>query len=1435
MTLKARMTLGVCLMVTGITAGLSLISLSYFQQQTRESIAAQQLVLVSSIAGDIDAGLLAAQGVLSELAKSVPLDILEDAGRAQSFLDDHAEHKATFDDNMLLFSRAGTLIAETPFVPGRRGMDFSSRPYFKKTIASAKPFISEPFLSSKPPLHPVVELTAPLINASGEVVGVLAASIDLTRPNFLGKLSEAAVGKSEAYAGIDGARRYLLAFLLAVIAFSMGCAWFFMKYLTAPLLRFTGHLGGAEDVTKQKLAEEQILKLQQAVEQIPVSIVITDLEGLIEYVNPKFTRLTGYSYDEAIGQNPKIVNSGGTSAEIYQQLWRDISSGSSWHGEFRNRKKNGELYWEAASISPMKNPAGEITHYLGVKEDITDRKRSEEALKGAKLFTESTLDSITDIFYAFDLNGKFLSWNKTFGRFSGYDDLELASMKPTDFFSGVDIQRIVDSIEKTYREGTSKVEADFILKDGRKVSCEFTASMLKDGTGEIIGFSGTGRDITERKSAEEALRGIQTNLTHAMKLAQLFPWEYDVAGGYFTFSDQYYSLHGTSCELEGGSVMSAGLFTRNFVHPDDAYQICDEIAKAVATTDPDYHTQVQTRIIRRDGEGRNIAVHFAVKKDAAGRTIQVVGANQDITDRVRAEEDRERHRQVAEELVKSEKEFHLLAESMPEIVWIAKDDGWNIYINQQWMDYTGQTPEESCGHGWKKPFHPDDQQMAWDAWQNATLNGALYSIECRLRRADGVYKWWLFRGVPVQDAHGTIQKWFGTCTDIEELKLAEELLIQAKTVADSANRAKSEFLANMSHEIRTPMNGVIGMTELLSDTDLDEEQTEYVQAVKSSSLSLLSVINDILDFSKIEARKLDLESVNFELRESLGNIVHSLAFIASEKGIELSFRVPSDLPDALVGDPGRLRQIIANLVSNAVKFTEAGEVVLSVTCEQETEDEACLHFIVADTGIGIPPEKQQKIFDPFSQADLSTTRKYGGTGLGLTISARLVEMMGGRIWVESTVGKGSSFHFTVRFGLQKGPSVPKIPAEPEFLRDLRVLVVDDNATNRRILEEMLRDWGMRPATADSGRMALQKMAEARQSGDPFHLFLLDAGMPDMDGFELVERIKESQQDAGAAIMMLTSFGLRVDAARCREMGISTYLTKPIRQSALFEALLVALAETPPQPDGFALLTDQSGENLPPLRILLAEDNRVNQRVAIGLLGKRGHAVVVAGNGKEALAAIIEQGEHPFDLVLMDVQMPEMGGLEATALIRAAEKMNGGHLPIIALTAYAMEGDRESYLQAGMDGYVPKPLNIEGLLDEIGKVLKLQAEIVTRELRIEPCAAKGIFDRDAALSRMDGDWDLFSEIVGIFEEESPSQIGEIRDAISSGDPGRLNSAAHTLKGALSNFYARVPIELALKLELLGESGGLAGAWEGISALEDEITQLRRSLAIFVEER
>jgi two-component system sensor histidine kinase/response regulator len=694
---------------------------------------------------------------------------------------------------------------------------------------------------------------------------------------------------------------------------------------------------------------------------------------------------------------------------------------------------------------------------------------------------------------------------------------------------------------------------------------------------------------------------------------------------------------------------------------------------------------------------------------------RVVIAHEDITER----------KQAAEAVQRRDAHFRSLIEQASDLISVLDPDGTARYISPSHERILGYAAEELLGANAFTLVHPEDRPEATRQFARALrVPGGAATVEFRFRHKDG--SWRFLEGIGrnlVDDpiVAGVVVN----SRDVTERRQVDAQLQQAKESAEAASRAKSEFLANVSHEIRTPMNGIIGMTELALQTELTTEQREYLDTVRESADYLLTVINDILDYSKIEAGKLDLHPMDFTLAQALGDTLRPLAMRAREKGLRLTSVVAPTVPDALVGDPSRLRQILVNLVGNAIKFTERGEVVVEVEpaddgsrigeCAEtgqaaipNPQSEIDLHFAVRDTGIGIARQKQELIFAAFSQADGSTARRYGGTGLGLTISAQLVGLMGGRMWVDSAVGSGSTFHFTVRLRVQQ-PHAHDVPAELAYLRGLRVLVVDADGSNRSVLEETLRCWRMVPTAVQHASEALRVMQRTRAAGLPFAVALIAIDNPAADGLVLVEQVQSDATLSGTTLMVLIPADEPDQAIRAQHLGVAAFLKRPAQPDELLRAFRAALGDDAENEVQASVASDAPGPEARPsmpnpdrsLHILLAEDNAVNQKLAVRLLEKRGHVVAVAPDGRHAVALWETQA---FDVLLMDVQMPEMDGIEATAVIREREKRRGTHVPIIAMTAHAMPGDERRCLEAGMDGYVSKPVDGAKLLATIAGVL-----------------------------------------------------------------------------------------------------------------------------------
>ena len=821
----------------------------------------------------------------------------------------------------------------------------------------------------------------------------------------------------------------------------------------------------------------------------------------------------------------------------------------------------------------------------------------------------------------------------------------------------------------------------------------------------------------------------------------------------------------------------------------------------------------------QDGRMRYVEVMKSAVRDASGEPIGVQVVFWDVTNRVAAEAALQQERSLLEALM----------DNLPHNIYFKDRHSRFLRINRAHALCFGLAdPSEAIGKSDLDFFAEEHARQALLDEEHILRTGQpILDKEERETWQDGHVTWVSTTKMPLRDKDDRIVGTFGVSRDITEQKQAAEALRAAKEAAESANRAKSAFLANMSHEIRTPLNAIIGMTEFVLDTPLTPQQRDYLNIVQESGESLLSIINDILDFSKIEAGKLALERTPFVLAESLGDTMKSLALRAHRKGLELACHVAPDVPPVVVGDSVRLRQIVVNLVGNAIKFTDQGEVVLDVRCEAAEDEKSeggqaggvTLYFSVSDTGIGIPNDKLQVIFGAFEQVDTSTTRKFGGTGLGLAICARLTELMGGRIWVESALDRGSTFLFTARFGVAEETAVPRRPPRPAILSGTRVLVVDDNATNRRILQEMLTNWGMRPECVGSAAEAMSRMEQAHRGGDGYRLLLTDANMPEIDGFALVAWIKQHSQLGSTTIMMLSSGDAPGDITRCNELGVATYLLKPIKQSEMFDAIMAALGVTAAEDEH---LPAAARPKVRPLRVLLAEDSLVNQKLALGLLEREGHTVCVANNGREAVVAVEIQ---PFDLILMDVQMPEMDGLEATRAIRSREKKSGQRTTIVAMTAHAMKGDRERCLESGMDEYLSKPIRARQLFGLMSSLFGGPPQEAEPEVPDEPAAD---LDWGRALAAVKGDRTLLTLIIETVLEEAPRLLGDIRAAIVAGDGGSLRLSAHTLKGSIQHFGRGEAFHAAFAMEQAGAAGDFEQAQTHLAGLEHSIVALGEAI-------
>jgi PAS domain S-box-containing protein len=1191
-----------------------------------------------------------------------------------------------------------------------------------------------------------------------------------------------------------------------------------------------------QEVADRQRAQEALLESEERIRLLLNStaeaIYGVDHEGRCTFCNPATLRLLGYQNPEdLLGKrlHPIMHHSYADGTPYPEQactVLEALRRGEGVHSD-------GEVLWRSDRTSfpaeywafPVRKN-GEMVGAVATFVDITERKRAEQALRDSEAQYRVLFEKVPDPVVIVDsLNGTILDCNSAMVRAFGYTAAELCGMSILKLHLSEDAETVQNKLNSKHPPHDWQIT--LIAKDGRCIDSEIAS-------GEI------------QYRGKPAHIGIVRNISQRVREARQQAMQYQVTRVLAESSgldEAAPELLKTICKTMGWEIgllcmvdsQEEKLECTNAWHADDpslagfsekALRLKFARGKGLAGRAWESGRPCWRRDVRnlKDSPGLDLAYGHGVRggfafpicsrkevigilgffslgpREPESELLTVLGSLGgqigEFVARKRAEDERNR--------------FFTLS---PDIFCIAGFDGHFRRLSPAFETVLGYESDDLSSKTFMDLVHSDELADAESEFQRLRTGVPSLHCEHRMRCRNGSYKWVLWSAASFM-REGLV---YAAGRDNTEQHSVEQVLREAKETAESANRAKSEFLANMSHEIRTPMNGIIGMTELALDTRLTPEQREYLSLVKSSAESLLRLINEILDFSKIEAGKLELEQTEFRIRNLFNETLKTLAMRAHKKNLELVARVSPQVPRTVVGDPTRLRQLIVNLVGNAIKFTEKGHILVEAEAEGEFADGIQLHICVSDTGIGIPSEKRQYIFESFAQADGSMTRRFGGTGLGLTISRRIVEMMGGRIWLESEVGRGSAFHFTVNL---KRPAAPEpVPERPEreALRNLPILVVDDD-TNRRILGEMLLNWDMNPTLAEGGASALNELKAAQENGLSFPVVLVDAQMPDMDGFELIREIRENPHLVGSIILMLTADRHLTDAARCRELGVQVFLTKPVGQSELLDAILLALG---------ARIVEESAEGTPSslvntsrgrrLNVLLAEDNSVNKRLAVRLLERAGHRVVVATNGQDVLQALNEVPSPRFDIVLMDVQMPEMGGMETTAEIRHREEVSGGHLPIIAMTAHAMHGDRERCLAGGMDGYISKPIRARDFFAEIARCLH---ETGSHSPTIEnpPQPEAEVLDQDLLLQRVEGDRELFAEMIGLFLKDAPRSLESIRAALGRGDMRTLEQAAHCLKGAAGNLAAQPVANVTSQLERNAREGNAGAAQNDLASLE-----------------
>jgi two-component system, sensor histidine kinase and response regulator len=1222
-----------------------------------------------------------------------------------------------------------------------------------------------------------------------------------------------------------------------------------------------------QDITERKKAEEASKELSQAIEQSPVTVAITDKEGTLEYVNPKFTEITGYTAEEALGQNPRVLNARVQPKEYYTDMWNVLNSGETWKGEFCNKKKNGEIFWENVSISSIKDDKGNVKKFVAVKEDITERKMKDRATIlssqiGGILISHNSLnkklqacaEAINDKlemafvrFWTVDEDESMLHLHASAGMYTHLDGVhnkvkigvrkigKIALNRKPIFNEKLLENGLVDNKDWVKETGLVSFYGYPMLVGEKLVGVlgAFSKNKLhEDYIDAMTTISNAISVAIERERAEEAMResekafrGLFDSLRDSIIL---------------TDKDGFVECNGTALEMFGFDRKEDFLK----LHPatvSPEYQPNGQLSREMAAEMIDKAYEDNGTLfewVHRRKDGTDFPCEVLISPALFKNKMVVQGLIRDITERKQAEEAIQK---AYQELSSKNEEMFNLIEELPVPAALFEPDGTVHSINNEAQALFGYTVKDipNVDNHWALFYHdPEYREKIRREWTGAVAEAAKSGSAMKPMFMDIDTKSGEIKNVRVHTINIgklAITMW----VDFTEQIKNQEALKVAKVTAEDATKAKSDFLANMSHEIRTPMNAVIGLSHLALQTDLDPKQKDYLSKIQSSSHALLGIINDILDFSKIEAGKLDIELIEFRLEDVLDNLSNLISLKTQEKGIELLFNTSADVPVELIGDPLRVGQVLINLANNAVKFTEEGEIVIAVELLEDLKDKIKLRFAVHDTGIGLTEEQRSKLFQAFTQADTSTSRKYGGTGLGLTISKRLVNMMDGDIWVESDPGEGSSFYFTVVLGKSKGVELKRRKPAPE-LRDLRVLVVDDNSSSREILKSILESFSYEVALASSAEEGLAELEAAYDN--PYDIVLMDWKMPKVDGLEASRRIKQNPNLSKVpTIIMVTAYGREEIMSQANKVGIEGFLIKPVTPSLMFDTIMQVFSKEVTETSRASTRKDLGADiidNISGSRILLVEDNEINQQVAKEILEGAGLIVEIADNGKIAVDAV---NENEYDAVLMDVQMPVMDGYTATKEIRSNSKFD--RLPVIAMTANAMAGDKEKSLEAGMDDHISKPIDPDMLFGTLEKWIKTTSsgkskgavsasKSVKKPAEIVIPDIPGI-DVGAGIKRVGGNRKLYRDLLIKFRSNYNETVTEIKAALGDGDIETAQRLAHTVKGVSGNISADDLHEKATALDADLKNGGTENFKPLLEAFDNSIKSIVSATEILLE--